>query len=99
MANGNSTGLFGDDNRNRVRFFRDPERGPMTQADAAIQRLALADRKNAGGRGNSAVTNNHSAIMQSGFWMEDAQDELDREIGIERDSGFFINADRSIALD
>src|SRR5882672_2385593 len=99
MANRNPAGLFRDNDRDRIRFFRDPKRGPMAQAETAIQCLALTHWKNASGRGDPAVANNYSAIMQRGFRMENAQDELDRKIGIEGHSGLLVDADRSVAFD
>src|SRR5712691_3665432 len=71
----------------------------MTQAQAAIERLALADWKNTGGGGNSAIANDHPAVMQRGFRMKNSQSELDGKIGVERHPRLFVDADRSVTFD
>ena len=65
----------------------------MTQAKTAVERFALTHWKNAGRRGDAAISNNHSPVMQRGLWMKNAQEQFDRKIGIERHASFFVNAD------
>src|SRR5438132_13180252 len=72
MANGNPAGLFRDHDRDRVRFFGDPKRGAMAQAQTAVQRFALAHWKNTSRGGDPAIANNHSAVVECGLRMEDA---------------------------
>ena len=56
-----------------------PRARAMAQTEAAIERFPLADRENAGGRGNAPVAHDHSAIMQGGFRMKKRQEKLDRK--------------------
>src|SRR4029077_17854487 len=73
MANGNTACLFRDDYRHGIRFLGNPKPCAMTQSQAAIQCFALTHRKNAGRSCDSSITNNHSAIVQRGLWMEDSE--------------------------
>src|SRR5712692_5976170 len=70
----------------------------MTQAQTAIERFALADRKNTGRGGYSPIAHDHSAVMQRGFRMENGQRELDGKVGVERHSCFFVDADGSVTF-
>src|SRR5205085_2942596 len=93
MANGNPSRLFRDNDCHGVRFFGDPQGSPMTQTEAAIQSFPLAYRKNAGRSRDPTVSNDDSAVMQRRFRMENAKDQLDGKIGIERYPRFFIHPD------
>src|SRR5207253_6980365 len=64
----------------------------------AIQSLALADRENAGCRGDSAIANDDAAIVQRRLRMENAQDELNGKIRVQGHARFFVNADRRVAF-
>src|SRR5437016_7986077 len=99
MANGNPAGLFRNDNRDRVRFFGNSERGAVTQPETSIERFALAHRKNAGRGGNSPVANDDASIVQRRFRMKNTQEKFDRKIRIERHPGLFVNSNRSVPFD
>ena len=99
MANRNATRLLRNNDRDGVRFFGDAERRPMAQAKTAIQCLTLAHRENAGRSSNSAVADDHAAVMQRRFRMKNAEKQLDRKIRIERHPGFFVNANGCVAFD
>src|SRR5438067_1841558 len=71
----------------------------MPEPEAAIERFALAHRKDAGGRRDAPIPHHDSAIVERGFRMENRQKKLDRKMGVENHTGFFVNADRSVALD
>src|SRR3954468_24880979 len=71
----------------------------MPQTEAAIERLALADRKNAGRRRYSSVAHNHTAVVQRTFWMKQGQHQFNRELGVERHASLLVNTNRSIAFD
>ena len=71
----------------------------MTQPETAIERFALAHRKNAGRGGNSPVANDDAPIVQRRFRMKNTQKKLDRKIGIKRHPGLFVNSNRSVAFD
>jgi hypothetical protein len=64
MTDGNSAGLFRDNHRDGVGFFGDPKSGPMTQAQAPIERFPLADRENARGGRHATVADDYAAIVQ-----------------------------------
>src|SRR5438105_12686966 len=99
MANRNTAGLLGNYDRNRIRFFSDSERSAMTQSKAAVQGFALTHGKNTGRRRDSTVTNDYSAVMQCRLRVKNAQDQFHRKIRIECHTGFFVNANRRVALD
>src|ERR1700738_5326040 len=99
MANGNAASLFRNDHGHGVRFLSNPERSAMTQPEAAIERFALADWKNAGGGGDSPIAHDYSPIMERGLGMKNRQDQLDREIRIKGHSCLFVNPDGRVALD
>src|SRR2546428_10827539 len=98
MENENPAGLLRHDYRNGIGFFRDPKTGAVTQAKAAVKRLALTDRENARGGGDTAIADNDSAIMQCRLGMKNCQDQLDREFAVQLHAGFFVNANRRVAL-
>ena len=72
MTDRDPAGFLRDHDRDRVRFFGDPERRAMPQAETAIERLALAHRENAGRGGDPAVAHDHAAIVQRRFRMKQA---------------------------
>src|SRR5437588_11634292 len=71
----------------------------MAQTKTAIQCLTLAHRENAGRSSNSAVADDHAAVMQRRFRMKNAEKQLHRKIRIERHAGFFVNANGCVAFD
>src|SRR5204863_8709296 len=71
----------------------------MPQTEAAIKGFALAHRKDACCRGDPPVTHNHAAVMQSGFWMKNSEQQLNGEISFELNAGFFINANGRVTFD
>src|SRR5712671_151088 len=76
MANRNAAGFFRHDDGDGVRLLGDAEAGAVTQTQAAIEGLALADRKDAGGGGDAAVPDYDAPIMQSGLRMKNGEHEL-----------------------
>src|SRR5437660_12811479 len=98
MANRNTAGLFRYNNRDRIRFLGDSERGAMTQAKTAVQGFALTHRKNACCGGEPAVANDYATIMQCRLRMKDAQDKFDGKVGIERHARLLVNANRCVAF-
>src|ERR1700726_4969007 len=99
MANENPAGLFRNDDSHGVGFLGDAEPGAMTQAKATIEGFALAHWKNTRGRSHSAIPDNYTAVVQRRFRMKYRQEELDRKLGIQSDTGLFINPDGGITLD
>ena len=71
----------------------------MTQTQTAIERLALAHRKNAGRGRDAAIADDDAAIVQRRLRMKEREQQLDRKIRINRHPGLFVNANRRIALD
>src|SRR5689334_11223408 len=98
MANGNAARLFRNNDSDRIRLLGNSKRSSMSQAQAAVQGFALAYWKNTGRGCDSAITDNHAAVVKSSLWVKNAQQELDRKIGVERYSSFLVNPDRGITL-
>ena len=93
MANRNAASLFRHHHRQCVRLLRNAEAGAVPQTKAAIERFALAYRKNASRGCDPAVANDHAAIVQCRFRMKNRQHQLDRKIAVQHDTGFLVNAD------
>ena len=63
------------------------------------QRLALAHREDASGRGDAAIPHHDAAVMEGGFWMKYGQKQLDGKMGVDDHACFLVNPDRRVALD
>src|SRR5262252_5699207 len=99
MTNGNSARLLGNYDSDGVRLFGNSESGAVPQPETAIQCFPLAHGKNACRSCDPSVPNDHSAVMQCGFWMKDRQHQFDRKLAVDDDASFLINANRRVALD
>src|SRR6266480_353726 len=79
MTNRNRAGLFGNDDRNRVRFLGNAKRGAMPQSQTAIERLPLADREDASRGRDPAVSQDHAAVVQRRFGMKEREQQFSRK--------------------
>src|SRR5260221_1568003 len=92
-------GLFGHHHRHRVRVFRQADGRPVPAAQGARELAVDGEGKEAGRGGHPIGLDDHGPVVERGLGVEDADQQVVVEDGIEGDAGLDVAPEPHVALD
>src|SRR5437773_6103700 len=99
LHEGDDAGLLGNHHRHRVRVLGEPDRGPVA-APQGPRQFGVDGQGEEAGRGRRPVAlDDHRAVVERGLGVEDVDQQVVGQEGVEGDAGLDVAPEAHVALD
>ena len=98
VTNRNLAALLGDNQGDDIRFLREPESGPVTEADGAVEIVPLGQWEDASRGDDPVAAHDHPAVVKDRLGVKNRKEQFLRKFRIQLDAALRNGAEADVPL-